>query len=161
MPEEMNPKTSLRDLILEELSGDTGVVTPVEITRGMWQRIPFDNSFLTRLHDFTGKSCSKVHMLDIGGNSTTGGNGVAEIHLEDFVCLSQGDFISTPVVFVATPRSRVPVQVTFHVDVKDDDLGIPRVHIQVFSWSSSGDPAPGIGFAWRCYAQLTIGNDID
>lgn len=90
--------------------------------------------------------CFSSHGLDIGGKATTNDAGKLTWKLSNFYC---GQFeVSEPVSFVATARSNSPVFLTSRTISTGDDLVI-----DVFSWDISGNPAPTVAFAWRCWTD--------
>jgi hypothetical protein len=93
------------------------------------------------------KRCRSSFILDVRGSSITGNNGTVEFPLSDFVCLGEGLTFKHPINFVATPRSRSPIYLTCRHRIAEDEFD---VSIQVFAWNSSGAPASGVPFDWRC-----------
>jgi hypothetical protein len=156
MPHETSSSAHLREIILDELEGDTGVIGPVEMTHGMVNRISIDNGSLTKLNSFYGKRCNPTHMFDICGSARTNGDGVSEIRLEDFVCL-QEDVMVFPAFFVATPQTDSPVHLTFVMNAVDEDTGVTRIRIKVFAWNIGGEPVAKVSFHWQCCVSFVIG----
>ena len=91
--------------------------------------------------------CFSSDGIDVGGKAVTDGSGRVTLQLSTFVCLP-GLNTSEPVSFVATARSRNPVIITFRTVSTGDDLVL-----EVFSWDTNGNPAPGVDFAWRCWTH--------
>ena len=95
------------------------------------------------------KKCSDSTGLDVGGKAVTDNAGRLLWKLTDFICEGDGLSVSEPASFVATARSKSPVFLTSRTISTGDDLVI-----DVFSWDTSGNPAPKVGFAWRCWIEV-------
>ena len=93
--------------------------------------------------------CAQGQGLDIGGKAVTGSDGKLRWKLTNFICEDIHLGVEEPAAFVATPRSTVPVLMTTNTVSTGPDL-----EIDVFSWTLSGDPAPGVRFSWRCWVNL-------
>ena len=94
------------------------------------------------------KKCFDSTGLDVGGKAVTDNAGRLLWKLSDFVCVVGRLSVSEPASFVATARSKSPVFLTSRTISTGDDLVI-----DVFSWDTSGNPAPKVGFAWRCWIE--------
>src|SRR4051794_34850596 len=72
----------------------------------------YDDGQVTFQHIFLpGKSCSRMQLLDVAGNSSTADDGKRVFLLSDFICSTQNLF-AAPVNLVATPRSEKPCYTT-------------------------------------------------
>ena len=92
-------------------------------------------------------NCFNSGGLDVGGKAVTDGAGKVTLYLSTFVCLPSLK-TAEPVSFVATARSKNPVIMTYTTVSTGDDLVL-----EVYSWDTSGNPAPGIDFSWRCWTH--------
>jgi hypothetical protein len=107
----------------------------------------------------SGKRCGGTMVLDVAGTSHTGDDGSLEVRLSDYFCAPPGfDFVSfvPPINFVATPQTRNPVYLTARQRIVPPvEGGGSDVLLSVWSWNSSGSPAPRVSFDWRCFAAIT------
>ncbi len=91
--------------------------------------------------------CLEHEAIDVAGQSRTGDDGSMTWRLTDVICAAPGRTIRAPASFVATPITTGPIYLTTKIVIPDppDDLVV-----SVFTWDSSGTPAPQIAFSWRC-----------
>lgn len=151
-------KAELLQRAFSELGGEfsqfhADEVGDVTATLGFHSRN--SDSFLTQSSFITGKSCTPATTFSICGNGQTDSDGRLEIDLKDFVCLLDGraqpERIDAPLYFVATPRKAEPVLLTFTTN---------QTNVTVYSWNTSGEPAPRIRFQWHCCARSFPPNNI-
>ena len=93
-------------------------------------------------------------VIDISGSNATNNQGEMIWKLREVIdpCDDGLGLFCDPYSFVATPISNKPVFITVQ------RLGLSAlgascskdVVFKIFSWDSKGNPAPGIGFYWRC-----------
>jgi len=102
---------------------------------------------------FPSRSCiPNFDGIDLSGGSVTDSAGRMTWRMLDFVCPDRDYLVDFPVSFVATPLSDKPAYMTVKF------MGfrtLPNdVVIEVYSWDSTGKPAPYMNFYWRCRIPL-------
>ena len=97
------------------------------------------------------ENCFGARDLDVGGRAATGRDGKLTWRLSDFICEQPGGDYTDPVSFVATAQADAAVTITIGAPVVGND-----VTLDVFSWDSSGAPAPNVRFSWRFWAPINF-----
>jgi hypothetical protein len=90
--------------------------------------------------------CFESSALDLGGQAVTDNAGRLTWKLSDFVCNADRAGYQAPASFVTTALSTAPIFLTARILSTGGDLVV-----DVFSWDTSGAPAPNVRFAWRCW----------
>ena len=105
-----------------------------------WKNLLFDQATQT----------SSAPLLDVSGVCSTDSNGKSVFRLTTFVGVEIDP--AEPINIVATPRGSAPVFLTAeHAIVTVTVGGISKdIEITVYAWDSNGNPAPNVGFDWRC-----------
>jgi len=93
--------------------------------------------------------CLPATAIDVAGQSRTDENATMRWRLSDFLCGRRN--VRRPVSFVATAAEKEPFVVTASVVSVGADL-----LVDVFTWTSAGDPAPRTLFSWRCWAETFV-----
>ncbi len=116
-----------------------------------------DGTVMSRSIFFPSKSCTQASalpasLLDVSSNSSTDNSGQRTFLLTDFICSTVNSF-ATPVSLVVTPNAATPCYATMtHTLVPNPAApgSFSDLQIVVYTWSPNGQPAPNIGFDWRC-----------
>ncbi len=100
------------------------------------------------------KMCEEKNVVDISGSNNTDGQGKMLWNLRDVIdpCDRGLDLFCDPYSFVATPISRKPAYITVRKNVSSS-LGPTckkDISFVVYTWDKDGNPAPNVGFYWRC-----------
>jgi hypothetical protein len=157
MPVDLSNPNTLKELRrqLDELAGkqvDVSDDNLIHFTFPIASSSVEDGSVTFERIIFPGKTCSQMQLLDVAGDSTTGGNGQRAFRLSDFLCSTLNSF-AAPVTLVATPRATTPCYVTTSLTLVPNPAlpgTFTDVQITLFTWQPAGTPAPGISVDWRC-----------
>jgi hypothetical protein len=94
------------------------------------------------------KNCSLARVVVVAGFSGTLPEGTTSFFLSEYHCSSFP--VGEPVVFIATPRTPLPVFLTYRTSIITGPNNLPDVEITLWAWDPNGNPAPNTPFRWLC-----------
>ena len=94
------------------------------------------------------KKCSLARVVVTPGVSGTLDDGTTTFFLSEYHCSSFP--VGDPVIFVATPRTPLPVFLTTRTSIITGPNNLPDVEIHLWAWGPNGNPAPNTPFRWLC-----------